>query len=441
MRVASPDNLPVIDKVDPSGIAAQAGINAKDKVVSLNGRELRDVIDYEMLRIEDVLEFKLLRRDQILTVSIENTSGFPLGIYFEKSIFDKEKLCENNCQFCFINQLPPGLRQTLYLKDDDFRLSFLYGNFITLTNLSQVELKRIVEQRLSPLYVSLHSTNPNVRRALIEPPKVDRALDNLKALLAGGIDIHLQIVVCPGLNDGDKLAATINDLWTDFPALSSVGIVPVGLTGYRSALPHLEGFTKDKALELIAQLKVWQKRALEEKDYRWVYAADEFYLLAQTPLPALDEYDDCPQVENGIGISRIFIEEVKGWAVPEKVKSGSRGPLNIVTSVLGAKVIDLVLADIAKPTGYIPKLIKAENDFLGGDVSVAGLLSGSDIMKAIDLAEPTGLIVIPDVALDTGGLFLDNLTVSDIINKTGRDIRIVPSGGSAFMEALTTQSS
>lgn len=441
MRVASPDNLPVIDKVDPSGIAAQAGINAKDKVVSLNGRELRDVIDYELLRIEDVLEFKLLRSDQILTVSIENSSGFPLGIYFEKSIFDKEKLCENNCRFCFINQLPPGLRQTLYLKDDDFRLSFLYGNFITLTNLSQAELKRIVEQRLSPLYVSLHSTDLNVRRVLIEPPKVDRALDNLEDLLAGGIDIHLQIVVCPGLNDGDKLAATINDLWTDFPALSSVGIVPVGLTGYRSTLPHLEGFTKEKALELIAQLNVWQKRALEEKDYRWVYAADEFYLLAQTPLPALDEYDDCPQVENGIGISRIFIEEVKGWAPPEKLKSGSRGPLNIVTSALGAEVLDLVLADIAELTGYTLKIIKAENDFLGGDVCVAGLLSGSDIIKAIDLAEPSGLIVIPDVALDTRGFFLDNLTVSDIINKTGRDIRIVPSGGSSFMEALAAKSS
>ncbi len=425
-----------ISAIDPGGPAEKAGIRVDDGLVAINGSRPRDIIDYQLARETDIIHFRLMRGDRILDINIDNTRRVPLGLYFEKSIFDQQKLCENNCVFCFIDQMPSGLRDSLYVKDDDFRLSFLYGNFITLTNLSRADLKRIVEQRLSPLYVSIHSTSLEIRRRLMNHPQADRALDHLRVLLDGGIQVHLQIVLCPDINDGPVLDETLHVLLRDFEGAESVGIVPVGLTGSRSGLPRLEAFSSDQAMNLVAAVHDWQKRAFKKKDYRWVYAADEFYLLAGIDLPPLKDYDDFPQLENGVGIARTFIEEVKDWPVGPEGAGGASKHVHILTAPMGSRVIESVVDEIAKKAGLGISLIKAQNDWLGGRVSVSGLLSGSDIIKAIIKSEPQGIVLIPDICLNSDGLFLDDLSVADVIKETGYAVRAVPTGGSAFMLAL-----
>ena len=425
-----------ISAIDPGGPAEKAGIRVGDGLVAVDGSRPRDIIDYQLSIDVDIVCFELMRDDRVLEINIDNTRREPLGLYFEKSIFDRQKLCENNCVFCFIDQMPSGLRGSLYIKDDDFRLSFLYGNFITLTNLSRADIKRIVEQRLSPLYVSLHSTSAEIRRRLFNYPQADRALDHLRVLLDGGIQVHLQIVVCPEINDGPALDETLNVLLRDFKDAESVGIVPVGLTGSRSGLPHLEPFSSDQALSLVASLDEWQKRAFEKKGYRWVYIADEFYLLAGVDLPPMEDYDDCPQLENGIGIARTFIEEINDWPAGLSNAGGALNHVNILTAPLGSCVIDSILDEIANKAGLSISLIGAKNDWLGGHVSVTGLLAGSDIIEAIIKSESVGIVLIPDICLNSDGRFLDDLSMADVVKESGRAARAVPTGGSAFMQAL-----
>ena len=436
MTLTSDQVLVRICAVDPGSPAEKAGIRVGDGLVAVNGSRPRDIIDYQLARETDILYFRLLRGDRILEIDIDNTRRVPLGLYFEKSIFDQQKMCENNCVFCFIDQMPPGLRDSLYIKDDDFRLSFLYGNFITLTNLSRADLDRIIKQRLSPLYVSLHSTSIEIRRILMNPPKADRALDHLRALLDCGIRIHLQIVVCPDINDGTVLDETLDVLLHDFEAIESVGIVPVGLTGSRSGLPDLKAFSGDRALSLVSVVHDRQKQALKKKNYRWVYAADEFYLLAGVDLPPLEDYDDLPQIENGIGIARTFIEEIKDWPAGTGDTGGASKHVYIITAPMGSQVIESVQEEIAEKAGLGISLIKAQNDWLGGQVSVSGLLAASDIIEAIIKSEPQGIVLIPDICQNSDGLFLDDLSIADIIKETGSTVRVVPTGGSAFMQAL-----
>ncbi|MDP1808338.1 MAG: DUF512 domain-containing protein [Actinomycetota bacterium] len=426
----------LITVVEPGCPAEAAGIRPGDRLVALNGEILRDVIDYQLALEADELDFSLVREGRSFHAQLSGHDGRPLGLALEKSLFDKEKMCQNHCAFCFIDQLPPNCRSTLYIKDDDFRLSFLYGNFITLTNLSRADLDRIAEQRLSPLYVSIHSTDPRVRRSLVNPPKVDKALDNLKALLAAGTEVHVQIVACPGINNGAVLDETLATLLADFDAVASVGIVPVGLTGYRRGLPDLRSFSRSEAPALLSQVRAWQERALAQKSYRWVYAADEFYLMTGDEIPREPDYDDFPQVENGIGMVRLFMDEINDWAAQNGGSRRSGGRVNLVTAPLAAKALKTVLPVISGSTGRGVEVITANNNWLGGDVSVAGLLAGADVIEAIRTAGPVGPVLLPGVCLNPDGLFLDNLCVDDIIGSTGAEVIVVPSTGWKFMEAL-----
>lgn len=430
--------FPLITKIDPGSPADEAGIRVGDRLASLNGEIMRDVIDYQLAREADKIDFELIRGDSRFHVRLDRNDERPIGLAFEKSLFDREKLCQNQCLFCFIDQLPPDCRPTLYIKDDDFRLSFLYGNFITLTNLRQADLERIKEQRLSPLYVSIHSTDPEVRRRLICPPKVDKALENLKALMAIGVEVHVQIVACPELNTGAHLEETLEALFTDYADISSVGIVPVGLTGHRAGLPDIRGFSKAEASDLLDQVRNRQEQALKIKGYRWVYAADEFYLLADEKIPPAQNYDDFPQVENGIGIARLFKDEIDDWLEENgsrKIKSGG-GKMSVVTAASAAPVVDNSLRVAGEFIGCEFEVITAKNDWLGGDVTVAGLLSGSDIIKAINGLRPSGPVLIPDICLNPDGLFLDDLSVEDVIKSAGVEVTVVPSTGWDLMEAL-----
>lgn len=429
-------NPPLITVVEPGSPAEAAGIRPGDRLAALNGATLRDIIDYQLALEADELDFTLIRDGRDFHVQLSGLDGQPIGLAVEKSLFDEEKLCQNHCAFCFIDQLPPDCRPTLYIKDDDFRLSFLYGNFITLTNLSRADLDRIAEQRLSPLYVSVHSTDLRVRRSLVGPPKVDKALENLQALLAAGAEIHIQIVACPGINTGAALDETLETLMSGFDGVASVGIVPVGLTGYRRGLPDLRTFSRSEALELLGQVNSWQERAIAQKGYRWVYAADEFYLLTGEEVPPEIDYDDFPQVENGIGIVRLFIDEVNDWAAQHVGGSRSSGRVNLVTAPLAAKALEQVLPKISESTGWGLDVITAHNNWLGGDVSVAGLLAGADVIEAIKTADPAGPVLLPAVCLNTDGLFLDDLSLDDVIGSTGARVIVVPSTGWKFMEAL-----
>lgn len=425
----------LITKVEPGSPAAVAGIKAGDRLATLNGRALKDVIDYQLAREADELDFHLVREGRSLDIHL-TPDGRPLGLALEKSIFDRQKLCRNQCAFCFIDQLPPGTRSTLHIKDDDFRLSFLYGNFITLTNLSRTDLARIVRERLSPLYASVHAIDPDVRRRLIGPPKSDRALENLKTILDGNIEVHIQVVACPGVNDGAVLSRTLESLYHDFPTLGSVGIVPVGLTGWRRELPELEPFDKPGAIGLIEQVREVQDRATRERQYRWVYAADEFYLLAGMALPPALEYDDFPQVENGIGIARLFMDEVADWISSNGGQTGSGADYSILTGPLASDILGPLLPGIERATGSRLDLIVADNKWLGGSVTVTGLLAGADLIEAINEASPDSKVLVPAICLNSDGLFIDDLTVDDIRAAIGADLVVVPSTGWDFMEAL-----
>lgn len=432
---AQPDPA-LISMVEPGSPADAAGIRSGDRVAALNGRILRDVIDYQLAREADELDFALVRAGRSFHIQLSRLDGRPVGLAFEKSLFDRQKLCQNHCLFCFVDQLSPGCRPTLYIKDDDFRLSFLYGNFITLTNLSQADLARIKDQRLSPLYASIHATDSEIRRRLIGPPAVDKALKNLKTLLVAGVEVHIQIVACPGINDGIVLDETLKTLLAEFAAVASVGVVPVGLTGHREGLPDIRGFGKREAAALLGQVRVWQERALEKKGYRWVYAADEFYLMTSEAVPPEIDYDDFPQVENGIGIVRLFLDEIDDWAAQHGAGGRSGRKINLVTAPLAAKVFKTALPTISESIGRGVDMITADNRWLGGDVSVAGLLAGADVIEAIETATVSGPVLVPGVCLNPDGLFLDDMSIDDVVAATGAEVIVVPSTGWDLMEAL-----
>jgi putative radical SAM enzyme (TIGR03279 family) len=428
-----------IEAVRPGSPAEIQGLEAGDIILDLNGQRIRDLIDYQYLSAEDRVSMTVMKPDgSARETVIERDERQDWGISFDTLAFDGMKKCSNKCIFCFIDQLPPGMRDSLYEKDDDYRWSFFSGSFITLTNLNDRELERIRRYRLSPLYVSVHATEPGVREDMLGSQRAGGVLRQLRSLLLAGIELHLQVVLCPGVNDGEQLERTLGDLYRLGPGIVSVGLVPVGLTRFREGLPRLRAFTREEARVLIGQAGAWQERSLNERGSRWVFVADEFYLLAGAGFPPAGDYEGYPQLENGIGLASKFVSEFERLreGLPKRIETGRR--VLVLTGESGYQVLRPIVDELNRIENLEVKLKPIVNRFFGGGVKVTGLLTGKDIIEGVgDEKGFYDLVVIPEVVLknDTS-LLLDDYSVEDLELKTGRKFRSAPVSASGLLEAV-----
>lgn len=396
--------------------AEKAGIKPGWRLLRVDNQPIKDILDYRILTADDQVKMLFLTdTGPVKRVSLQLHGTDSVGLEFESPAIAPLQRCPNRCKFCFVDQNPAGMRETLYVKDDDYRLSFLYGNFITLNRLNDSELKRILKLQLSPLYVSVHTTDPALRSIMFGTKRAAKGLDYLKQLIRGGIRIHAQIVLCPGYNTGPKLYQTLADLDAMGENLLSVALVPVGLTAHRSGLDDLEPVTGVDAAGLIDKIEALQKLYLKRRGSRFVFLADELYNLAGLSYPPRSEYEEFPQLENGVGLARLFLDELVQLKdqLPESLKI----PVQ-VTLVTGQSARQLIgdLADLfSKVDGLQVNVEVAINRFFGDTVTVAGLLTGSDLIAALADRDCGNLILISQALLkDQSNLFLDNQTLSTV---------------------------
>lgn len=403
-----------IKAVLPGSIAEELDIKAEDQLISIDDREITDYIDYQYGISADFFILTIKKKNgELWDFEIEKAPDENLGLVFDGIIYDRLKKCCNNCIFCFVKQQPEGLRDSLLIKDDDYRFSFLQGSFITLTNLKEDDLKRIINLRLSPLYISVHTTNPGLRVKMMKNPEAACILEKLSFLADNGIDFHTQLVLCPSYNDGEELDKSIRDLADFYPSLLSIGVVPVGLTKYRAGLPFLKSFDREGAVRVLEQIKRWQEKFIIEFGTNFLYAADEFYFLADEKIPDLEDYGEFPQIENGIGLTRLLWEEFSELVLPEEIERKNAG---IITGILGQKALEPVVNGLKKIKGLNIHTIPVENDFFGRTVTVTGLLTGIDIINKLKKMDTKAIdfIFLPDILLNENGFFLDDLEKEDL---------------------------
>ncbi len=417
--------------------AAAAGLQPGDRIVAIGGRALRDVIDFQFHSGDERLELTVERDGVSATRRLARRPGEALGLELETPRPSEISTCANKCVFCFIHQLPKGMRKSLYVKDDDFRLSFLHGNYITLTDLDETELARIVEQRLSPLYVSVHATDPELRHALLGKPRVAAdVLPRLERLAKAGIRMHAQIVLCPDINDGPHLERTVRELAPLHPHVATTAIVPVGLTRHRERLPSLRTLTVEEARALVATVAGWQQRYLDTLGSRFVFLGDEVYLQAGAPLPEAAEYEDFLVAEDGIGLVRRFEDGFeRALRRPPQWRPGRS--VTIVSGELYAPRLARLLARLPAeaPAAHV---VGVRNEFFGGTVAVAGLLTGQDIQRQLAARPALGdEVLVPAVTVRDGeGVFLDDLTPADLARDLGVPVTVVEPEPRALLRAL-----
>ncbi len=402
-----------IFEVEPESIAEKAGIKPGDKLIAINNKKVKDYIDYQYQTSDDNFTLKISRNGINYNFKIEKNINENLGIRFNKIIFDNLKTCNNNCIFCFIDQLPEGLRDSLYRKDDDYRFSFLQGSFITLTNLTAQEWNRILQLKLSPLNISVHTTNSDLRIKMLNNKQAGKIMEQLKKLANAGLKFNTQIVLCPGLNDGRELEQTIKDLKTLYPAIISLGIVPAGITRYNSN-EQLKCYTKNMAKKVLKQIKSWQNKLQKEFNHNWLYAADELYLLANEKLPEYEKYNDFPQWENGIGITRQLwynFKQIKN-KLPDKISTKKH--ISIITGKLGKKGLKPVEKELLKIKNLKVDIVSIPNNFFGETVTVTGLITGKDIINTLKNKKTSKHIILPGIIFNKNDFLLDDLTLKDI---------------------------
>jgi putative radical SAM enzyme (TIGR03279 family) len=452
-------SLPLVVSVAPGSPAARAGVQPGDEVRSLNGRRPRDVIEWRLLADEADLEMELRRGGLDLELAVAKAAGEALGAEVKSALFDQVRTCDNHCEFCFIHQLPPGLRSSLYVKDDDYRLSFLYGNFTTLTRFTEIDLERVVTERLSPLNVSIHATDPEVRSRMLRNRRGATSLRWLRALLDAGIEVHGQIVVCPGVNDGAVLDDTMAGILDQYPELATACVVPLGVSRYSteaSMRPH----TAEEAADVVDMVADWQEVFSSVLGRRLVHAADEYYLLAGRPFPHAEAYEGFDQHENGVGMARAFELEVLGttesavgvrpgffaWVdgappdgyraprtdlsaqVPRPGGEIARAPVAILTGEYGARVLEPLLAHLGRPD---VRVLPVSNRYFGGNIGVTGLLVGEDLARVLAKQPEGHRYLLPDVCL-SGGRFLDGSSPDAL----PRPVEVVETDGISLRRAL-----
>lgn len=430
-----------ISSVEAGSRAAGAGILANDVLISLNGNEIEDVLDYRFYLAERRVLVKVDRNGKSLDFLITKGEYDDIGLEFETPLMDKKHSCKNKCIFCFIDQNPEGLRDTLYFKDDDSRLSFIHGNYITLTNMTDKDVDRIIKMRFSPINISIHTTNPALRVHMMKNKRAGDVLRYLKAFRDAGLTICGQIVLCRGVNDGEELRRSLTDLLEYYPSLSSVSVVPAGLTKYRDKLYPLTDFTPDEASEVIDLIDEFAVEHKKKHGERLFYAADEFYLKAGRDLPDTEYYDDYPQIENGVGMLRSFLDETD-MAVSDAAELSDAEAVDrvvsIATGVSAYPYICSVCADLEKICPNLKiNVYKIINNFFGESITVSGLLTGKDIYLQLKDKELGEALFIPSNSLRSGEeLFLCGMTVSELSDKLS--VNVIPSGtdGYELVEAL-----
>jgi putative radical SAM enzyme (TIGR03279 family) len=394
----------------PGGTAAGLGMRSGDKIVSVNKQHINDVIDFHFWAADERLTIELQQPDgSMRVVRVRKDPDDTMGIEFSPL---RIKRCRNKCIFCFVDQMPPGCRSSLYIKDDDFRASFLYGNFITLGALSEPDWDRIFRQRLSPLYISVHATDPGLRASLIGNKKAPPVLDSLKRLARGGIRMHTQIVLCPGINDGDQLVRTIDDLSALFPAVASIAVVPVGITAFRSGLFPLRVFSQREARAVLDLVNPLARRFKRRFGTRLVFPSDEFYSKAREPFPAASHYEDFPQIENGVGMVSAFLQEVSRTRLPVKVEPVRA---TIATGISFSGILKNVLVRLRGVKGIAIRQVTVKSYFFGPSVTVTGLLTGGDLLRALRGKRLGDLVLVPSNMLkEDEAVFLDGMSLDQL---------------------------
>jgi len=412
VRVSSLKAMLRIQAVKQDSPAERAGLRRGDVVLSVGPDLVRDVIDFMFHSSADSIELRGKRQSGAFSVRVRRNGSGTFGIDFEPM---KPRTCPNKCVFCFVDQLPPGLRASLYVKDEDYRFSFLHGNYITMTNLRHSDLDRIIRQRLSPLYVSVHSTDPDVRARMLGLRGSTDILPRLEALKRGGIHVHAQVVLCPGLNDGTHLAKTVRDLADLFPCVRSVAVVPVGLTGHRRGLPRVRRVARRDAVRVLESLDAWQTEFRKRLGTRFVFAADEMYLLAGRDVPEVAEYEGFPQSENGVGLVRTLF--CQAGRLRARIRRRARGRrAAVLTGKLAEPVVKQALA------GEGVRVLGVRNRLMGGPVTVVGLLGGRDLLRAMKRLGAEEVAVVSEECLNRDGLFLDGMTLEELERTSGHKV-------------------
>ncbi len=464
-------SLPIVTLVAPGSPAERAGLLAGDEVLRLNGQVPRDIIEWRFLADEAEVDIEIRRGNVELQLDVVKAEGEPLGAEVESAVFDRVRTCDNHCEFCFIYQLPKGLRKSLYLKDDDYRLSFLYGNFTTLTRFTEADLERVITERLSPLHVSIHATDPEIRSRMLKNPRGGMSLRWLRALLDNGITVHGQIVVCPGVNDGAILDATLIGVLDQYPDLASIACVPLGLSRFNKE-PAMRIHAPGEADAVLDTIHDWQDIFLATVGHRMVFAADEYYLMAGRPFPAAETYAGFDMHEDGIGMARTFAMEftgevdapvgpqsgffawvdgapAAGYRAPRNpagdtglrgcstsssdvggvvIRPRANAPIGILTGEFGARVLQPLIADLGRSD---VRVIPVANEFFGGNTAVTGLLVGEDIARVLADEPMTHRYLLADVCLSEGR-FLDGTTVDSL----PRPVDVVATNGISLRLAL-----
>jgi putative radical SAM enzyme (TIGR03279 family) len=424
----------LIEAVAPGSIADEFEVCAGDRLLSVNGQTLRDLIDYSYYTAsEEELLLEVEKADgELWELEVRRDAGESLGLTFPAPIPDR---CANNCLFCFVHQLPKGLRKPLYVKDEDYRLSFLNGNYVTLANLSTSALNRIVAQHLSPLYVSVHATNPELRERLLGKSGIPSVLAQLNHLARAGIVVHTQVVLCPGLNDGEELTRTMTDLAALYPAIRSLAVVPLGLTAHRSNLPQLMPVDTEYARQFLG---VWQQQAEKVRaklHHPFLFLADEFYLKAGEPFPAIKEYGDFPQIENGVGMVPLFMKEAT--RLLRRIKPIGTFRATVVTGVSSYSFVTVFVAQLAEKTGVEIAVREVENRLFGASITVSGLVAGRDIIASLTGFDAGACLLVPDVMLKEGeGVFLDEVTLGELEKRAGCPVLVFDSTPDGFYHVL-----
>lgn len=426
-----------IEAVEPGSPAALAGIAAGDEILSVNGHEIEDVLDYRFYQSEAHPEITVLRGGETLAVTVEKEENEELGLLFSTYLMDRQHACRNRCVFCFIDQLPKGMRDSLYFKDDDSRMSFLFGNYITLTNITEHEVERILAMHISPINVSVHTTNPELRVRMMNNRFAGEALDILWRLADGGIAVNTQLVLCPGWNDGEELERSLRDL-TAHAGIQSIALVPVGLTGHREGLTDLRAFTKEEAEAVLNIADRFGNECLADRGERCVYPADEFFLLAGRPLPASDYYEDYAQLENGVGLWSLTRQQAQQATADRRCHFLFKRRLSSVTGEAAYPLIrDLVAGVSAKWPQIDCTVYPIRNDYFGGGITVTGLVTATDIIRQLKGKDLGSELLVPSVMLRReGDRFLDDLTPADLERELGVPVRVIETDGEALVEAL-----
>ncbi len=425
----------IIKDVEKKSPAFKKGIKSRDLLLSINGNEIIDILDYRFFENDKKLKLTLCRNGKVFSKTILKKEYEEIGLLFDTYLMDKQRSCKNKCIFCFIDQMPKGMRESLYFKDDDSRLSFLFGNYITLTNITEHEIERIIKMHISPINISVHTTNPELRVSMMKNKNAGEVLSIIDRFNEAGIDINCQLVLVPGYNDGEELRRSLSDL-TRLQNVKCIAAVPVGLTGHRENLPELTPFNKDTAKQTLDILDEFGNKCVSVYGERRVYGADEFYILAGLPFPEADFYGDFLQLENGVGLCSLLISEVDE-AIEFTEFSGTAPSCSIATGEAAYPLIKSLVEKIGNKYNINCKVYEIKNKFFGGKITVSGLITGTDIIEQLKGEDLGQRLLIPSSMLrHENDKFLDDVTVEQLASSLNVELITVNNSGQEFLNAV-----